>query len=395
MTISVTIVDLAVLFVFAIGLGIVIHFVITSRRGLKRSSGENGKNKQTVDEWKLKYFNEVERKEQDVEEIKNLLSETQDSNRIYKEEIDELRRQQKRMQSELESAQKTVAIDESKVKYFNEVENKEKEIDELRSLLSEAQESNQVYREQVEELRTHQKRAQSELESTQKSTVQERKPNYMEQLRVAQASLLEHNEKINQLLENIEVAKENEEKQKLMEEENEGLVNQIKDLKYILSEKEIEIHNVRQRENLTKEMTSMLDSAYSEFNTLQSKMQKLETQLSTSTMISLEYEDLKDAHLKIMREYEDYKAKLQATTAENQQLSLRLNETEDKFREVSFQRQQLQKRVSYLEELNNDLQVVADANKKLEHQLRRIGELESMLNVVSEENQFLKRQVNP
>jgi len=84
---------------------------------------------------------------------------------------------------------------------------------------------------------------------------------------------------------------------------------------------------------------------------------------------------------------------LQVMTTENQQLTVRLTEVEDKFREVNFQRQQLQKRVGYLEELNNDLQVLADANKKLEHQLRRIGELESMLNVVSEENQLLKRQV--
>jgi chromosome segregation ATPase len=332
MTLNLSIVELAVLFFCAVTLGIVIHFFITSRRNLKGSSSDNDKNKQAVDEWKLKYFNEVEKKEKDLEEMQSQFAEVQESNQIYKEQIDELRRQQKRTQSE--------------------------------------------------------------LESTQKATVAESKPNYIEQLRIAQVTLLEHNEKINQLLENIELAKENEEKQKLMEEENEGLMNQIKDLKYILSEKEIEIHNIRQKENLTKEMTSMLDSAYSEFNILQSKMQKLESQLSSSKMISLEYEDLKEAHINVLHEYEDYKARLQAMTAENQQLTLRLNEVEDKFREVNFQRQQLQKRVSYLEELNSDLQVVADANKKLEHQLRRIGELESMLNVVSEENQFLKRQVN-
>jgi chromosome segregation ATPase len=332
MTLNLSIIELAVLFFCAVTLGIVIHFFITSRRSLKGSPIEIEKNKQAVDEWKLKYFNEIEKKEKDVEEMQSLLAEAQESNQMYKEQIDELRRQQKRTQSE--------------------------------------------------------------LESTQKTAVTENRPNYMEQLRIAQASLMEHNEKINLLLENIEMAKENEEKQKLMEEENEGLMIQIKDLKYILSEKEIEIHNIRQKENLTKEMTSMLDSAYSEFNTLQSKMQKLESQLSSSKMISLEYEDLKEAHIKVLHEYEDYKAKLQAMTAENQQLTLRLNEMEDKFREANFQRQQLQKRVGYLEELNNDLQIVADANKKLEHQLRRIGELESMLNVVSEENQLLKRQVS-
>ena len=241
-------------------------------------------------------------------------------------------------------------------------------------------------------MRRQQKRTQSEW-NQRRSGGDGKQTNYIDQLRIAQASLLDHNEKINQLLENIDLARENEERQKLMEEENDGLMNQVKDLKYILSEKEIEIHNIRQKENLTKEMTSMLDSAYSEFNTMQSKMQKLESQLSSSKMISLEYEDLREAHLNVLHEYEDYKIKLQAMTTENQQLTLRLNEVEDKFRDANFQRQQLQKRVAYLEELNNDLQVLADANKKLEHQLRRIGELESMLNVVSEENQLLKRQV--
>jgi uncharacterized protein YlxW (UPF0749 family) len=65
-------------------------------------------------------------------------------------------------------------------------------------------------------------------------------------------------------------------------------------------------------------------------------------------------------------------------------------EMEDKLREANHQRQQLQKKISYLEELNNDLHMVADANKKLEGQLKRMGELESMLNVVSEERDKLK-----
>ena len=172
-------------------------------------------------------------------------------------------------------------------------------------------------------------------------------------------------------------------------------MRQVKELKQLVGQKESEIHNIRQKESVTKEMTSMLDSAYSEFNTLQSKIQKLEGQLSSSKMVSLEYEDLKEAYHKALRENEEFKAKLQALTVDSQQLTLQLNEAEDKFREANFQRQQLQKRVSYLEELNNDLQVVADANKKLEHQLKRIGELESMLNVISEENDLLKTQANP
>ena len=72
-------------------------------------------------------------------------------------------------------------------------------------------------------MRRQQKRTQSESESTQKVAVAESKPNYIEQLRIAQASLLDHNEKINQLLENIEMATENEEKQKLMERGERGV----------------------------------------------------------------------------------------------------------------------------------------------------------------------------
>jgi len=333
MTLNLSIVELTVLFFCAVTLGVVIHFFITSRRSLRGSPIETEKIKKNVEDWKLKYFNEVEVKEKELSEVKSRLSQAEENNHIYQIEMGELRKQQKRMQSD--------------------------------------------------------------LELTHKAESSENKPNYIEQLRIAQVGLLEHNEKINQLLENIEAVRENEEKQKLMEEENEELMNQVKELKYLITQKEAEIHNIKQKENLTKEMTSMLDSAYNEFNTLQSKIQKLETQVSSGRMINMEYEDLKEAYHKISRDQEEQKAKLQTLTVENQQMTLQLNEAEDKFRESNFQRQQLQKRVGYLEELNSDLQMVSDANKKLEHQLRRVGELESMLNVVSEENQILKRQVNP
>jgi hypothetical protein len=332
MTFNLSIVELLVLFFCAVTLGVVIHFFITSRRNLKDSPIETEKIKKTIEEWKLKYFNEVETREKELSDLRNRLSEAEENNRIYKIDMDELRIQQKRAQFELDLEHKTEA---------------------------------------------------------------ETKPHYLEQLKIAQTSLLEHNEKINRLLENIEVVREIEEKQKLVEDENSELMGQVKELKFLLNQKDTEIHNIKQKETLTREMTSMLDSAYSEFNTLQSKIQKLESQVSAGKMVNLEYEDLKEAHYKVAREYEEQKAKLQAAIVENQQMTLQLNESEDKLREANFQRQQLQKRVSYLEELNNDLQMVADANKKLEHQLRRIGELESMLNVVAEENELLKRQVSP
>jgi hypothetical protein len=79
---------------------------------------------------------------------------------------------------------------------------------------------------------------------------------------------------------------------------------------------------------------------------------------------------------------------------ENRNLQQEIAENSEKLREANFQRQQLQKRVAYLEELNQDLQTVADANRKLESQLKRIGELESLLNVMAEErDELAKKQV--
>jgi len=56
-----------------------------------------------------------------------------------------------------------------------------------------------------------------------------------------------------------------------------------------------------------------------------------------------------------------------------------LGDTEDKLRESNFQRQQLLKKITFLEELNRDLQQISEHNKKLENQLKRMSEIETML----------------
>ena len=77
---------------------------------------------------------------------------------------------------------------------------------------------------------------------------------------------------------------------------------------------------------------------------------------------------------------------------ENQRMRLLMNELEDKVSEANLQRQQLQKKVLFLTDLNNDMQNISDTNKKLQTELRRIGELESMLNMMAEERDFLIRK---
>jgi chromosome segregation ATPase len=288
--------------------------------------------------------------------------------------------------------------DEWKLRYFNDIEQRDKELTSLREQLNESEENANIYAIEAEEMRKENKKLLAELNNAPKivhmaeKEVEKEKPDYLEQLRAAQANLLEHNEKINQLLENIDALKETEEKQRVIMRKNEELMEQVQDLQAKLAEKDREIAGIRQKEHLTKEMASMLDNAYNEFNVLQSKMQKLESQVSSSKMINLEYEDLKEGYRKLSRDFEEQKMKLTSLGSENQHLQAQVVELEEKLREANFHRQQMQKRVTYLEELNNDLQSVSDANKKLEVQLKRIGELESMLSMANEEKDQIQRR---
>lgn len=296
--------------------------------------------------------------------------------------------------SPMEAEKISKTLEEWKLRYFNDTEIRDKELTQLRKRLEETEENNNINVIEAEETKKLNKKLQAELDSLRKTapTAEKEKPDYIEQLRKAQTSLMEHNEKINQLLGQIDIVKETEEKQQEILKVNEELSSQVDELKFLLSQKEKEIGNTRQKEHLTNEMTSMIDSAYNEFNVLQDKIQKLESQVNTSKRLNLEYEDLKETHYRISQDFEEQKRKYSAAVTENKQLLEELTETEDKLKEANFQRQQLQKRVAYLEELNNDMQAVADANKKLEHQLKRVGELESMLNMVAEERDELARK---
>lgn len=339
-TLSLSVIEIIVLMLGAITLGITIHFFIVSRKSLKDATSDiTGKLNKELEVWKLKYFNDTELRDKELDKLRKQLADAEENSNIYSIEAEEMRIVNKKLQTEMESMRKKAPL--------------------------------------------------------QSTAAQAEKPDYIEQLRLAQNSLLEHNEKINQLLGQIDIVKETEERQQEIIKTNEELSSQIEDLRFRLSQKEKEINNIRQKEHLTTEMNAMLDSAYSEFNVLQDKMHKLENQVNISKRINLEYEELKEVQHKMTRDFEEQKLKYQAAVEENRRLRQEMTETEDKLKESDFQRQQLQKRVAYLEELNNDMQAMTETNKKLEGQLKRIGELESMLNVIAEErDQLIQRKTN-
>jgi chromosome segregation ATPase len=302
----------------------------------------------------------------------------------------------KGMKTDLQANKKSLSsgLDEWKLKYISEAEIKDKEIADLKDRLLDATENKRINEIEIEELKSQVRKLTLEVQhaKSEKPLPQQTKTDYYEQLRQAQQSLMDHNAKISQLLEQVDVIKETEEKSQEILRSNEELSMQIKDLKYMLGEKEDEINHIKQKEHLTSEMSAMLDSAYSEFNTLQGKIHKLESQLSSSKMINIEYEDLKEAYYKVIRELDESKNKVNHYLHENQVLQIELSKAEDKLSESNQQRQQLQKKVAYLEELNHDLHQMTEANKKLEGQIKRLGELESKLNIVAEERDRLKEK---
>ena len=331
---SLSIIEIVVLMLGAIILGITIHFFITSSRSLTSSPKETEKISKALEEWKLRYFNDTEVRDKELTSLRKRLEEVEEDNEINLIEADEMRKLNKTLKLEIETIQKAPPPP---------------------------------------------------------AAVKE-KTDYVQQLRQAQDSLLEHNEKINQLIGQIDIVKETEEKQQKTQKINEELAGQIDELKLMLSEKEKEISNTRQKEQLTNEVTSMIDSANNEFNVLQDKMKKLEGLVNASKRINLEYQDLKEDNHRLSKDYEEQKIKYTTIVSENKQLLEELTETEHKLREANYQRQQLQKKVTYLEELNNDMQGVAEAHKKLEGQLKKVSELESMLNVIAEERDELARK---
>lgn len=329
--------EVSLLSVLAIVLGMTIHFTIMSRRSLRTAMKGKDEDSKVRDEWKMRYFNDVEARDKEIAKLRDQLSDAEENANIYSIEAEEMRKENKKLIAEIHNAPSPVAHP---------------------------------------------------------ALVLDEKQDYLEQLRTTQANLLEHNAKINHLLEHIDNLKETEENHRVLTRQNEELYSQVEELKLKLSDKDREIAGIRQKEHLTKEMTSALDNAYSEFHVLQSKMQKLETQVSSSKVINMEYEELKESYQKLSHDYEEQKMKLASLNTQNQQLDSQIREMEEQLREATFHRQQMQKRVAYLEELNSDLQSVSETNKKLEVQLKRIGELESMLSMASEQRETGKRRAS-
>jgi len=197
-------------------------------------------------------------------------------------------------------------------------------------------------------------------------------------LQKAQENLTEQNQNITLLLDQIDLLKQTEFKHIDTQKANEELTEQITKLQLVLIEKDSFIQELHQRQLLSGEVEERLQRAYEEFNSLREKLVKVEN-LTQPQNSQFDYDELQQKHYKLTREFDETKQKHMGLLEENQRLSRLLADTEEKLREANFNRQQMQKKITYLEELNHDLHQISEHNKKLESQLKRMGEIEVLL----------------
>ena len=138
-------------------------------------------------------------------------------------------------------------------------------------------------------------------------------------------------------------------------------------------------------ESLSKEMTERLERAYEEFNFLQDRINKIHSQVIDPTKRNFEFDELEQSYFRLTKEYDELKIKHLNLMDDTQRVTRALADTDEKLRDANFQKQQLSKKVIFLEELVNDLQQLSGHHKKLEGQLRRISEIESLLSRTAQE----------
>ncbi len=202
-------------------------------------------------------------------------------------------------------------------------------------------------------------------------------------------AVVQQQQTLGTLLKKIDSLESNAHSKKDLLVENEELEKKIEKLELLLDTKDGEIKRIKQQEAVAQQMAARIDEVYKEFDLLQHKIISLEKQAGKANELTIELEDAKQLSEQLQKDLERKHEKLEELIEESQRLHTLLNTTEDKLAEANLQRQQLQKKVQFLQDVNNDMQNVSESNKKLQNELRRIGELESILSMIADERDRL------
>lgn len=167
----------------------------------------------------------------------------------------------------------------------------------------------------------------------------------------------------------------------------------IEELQTRIAQKDAEIKAMRQEAESQQKLHVPFDDVRVACEALQDQVQEMEQQDRQTAELFLTVDGLQQAVAQAEKTMHKKEERLWALTLENARLQEALNEAEDKLAEANGQRQQLTKRVRFLEEINSDMQQMSDAAHKLKTEVRRKAELESMLHLITEERDALLKRV--
>jgi hypothetical protein len=93
---SLSVFEISLLFFGAIIVGITIHFTIITLRGSRSRMTDTDQANKIRDEWKLRYFNDIEARDKELTALRERLTETEENLNIYSIEAEEMRRENKK-----------------------------------------------------------------------------------------------------------------------------------------------------------------------------------------------------------------------------------------------------------------------------------------------------------
>jgi chromosome segregation ATPase len=166
----------------------------------------------------------------------------------------------------------------------------------------------------------------------------------------------------------------------------------VDELRNQLIRREAEIKELHQQVELNHKLQTHFEDVQAGYEELQLKVQKMESQAWQSAELTMKVDNLEQATEQLEKTLHKKEEKIRELSVENGRLHDLLNNTEDKLSEANLQRQQLLKKVQFLEEINSDIQQMSEANRKLKTELRRVAELESMLGLITEERDTLLKR---
>jgi len=324
----------------ALMLGFTIHFFWNSKKSLRIDDSGPATGISENDNWKLKYYNDMDMQERAQQQLRDRLNQGQENEQILTIELEETRKELEDLREELDHVRTKLEDAEIKLAPIPEVKLSPEEL------------------------------------ALQKPDLAK---DYLSQLKFAQEKMIEHNNSITRLLDQTQLLGDAEKKNQDLHRQNEELTEQVRSTSQLLVEKESEIGYLRHQQKLSEEMSLRLDKVYEEYNGLQEKLQKLQAHLTQPYNRNSDYDELKELYFKLGKEHDEMKLRHISLREENQRLARILTDTEEKLKESNFQRMQFQKRSAFLEELNHDLQEISEHNKKIESQLRRVSDMESLL----------------